>query len=65
MYLRSTKLQNLYKIDIKVLSLLAVKVLLMIIENKIKNVEEIIKKYEECLKKKKEIIFIAIGSAQN
>ncbi len=44
MYLRFTKLQNLYKIDIKVLSLLAVKVLLMIIENKIKNVEEIIKK---------------------
>ena len=44
MYLRLTKLQNLYKIDIKVLSLLAVKVLLMIIENKIKNVEEIIKK---------------------
>ncbi len=44
MYLRSTKLQNLYKIDIKVLSLIAVKVLLMIIENKIKNVEEIIKK---------------------
>ena len=44
MYLRSTKLQNLYKIDIKVLSLLAVKVLLMIIENKIKNVEEKIKK---------------------
>ncbi len=44
MYLRFTKLQNLYKIDIKVLSLLAAKVLLMIIENKIKNVEEIIKK---------------------
>ena len=44
MYLRFTKLQNLYKIDIKVLSLLAVKVLLMIIENKIKNVEEKIKK---------------------
>ena len=44
MYLRFTKLQNLYKIDIKVLSLLAVKVLLMIIENKIKNVKEIIKK---------------------
>jgi len=44
LYLRFTKLQNLYKIDIKVLSLLAVKVLLMIIENKIKNVEEIIKK---------------------
>ena len=44
MYLRFTKLQNLYKIDIKVLSLLAVNVLLMIIENKIKNVEEIIKK---------------------
>ena len=44
MYLRFTKLQNLSKIDIKVLSLLAVKVLLMIIENKIKNVEEIIKK---------------------
>ena len=44
MYLRFTKLQNLYKIDIKVLSLIAVKVLLMIIENKIKNVEEIIKK---------------------
>jgi pantoate--beta-alanine ligase len=44
LYLRFTKLQNLYKIDIKVLSLLALKVLLMIIENKIKNVEEIIKK---------------------
>jgi len=44
LYLRFTKLQNLYKIDIKVLSLLAVKVLLMIIENKIKNVKEIIKK---------------------
>ena len=44
MYLRFTKLQNLYKIDIKVLSLLAVKVLLMIIENKIKNDKDIKKK---------------------